>query len=264
MAVPLAEVVGLVVVLSSAHRGEDAWLIWVAAVLALAGASGAAFVHGLRRWAEFREFGGVSWSAVVRPLLPVYVIGVVLLVPLLLRDFDAWRGAVLIVLASAGLSPAAATMVAVGRTTAVRADVAAAAPGLQVDHLIRAGRLLQSLLSVGGGIVALLVVVEATSQRMTGHVSVETTLVFGANSSALVAIVYVPIAARLRQRGMELVDICHPLGPVGPGELADVLDQRSRIEAALRVDRTVFSDIQTNLAVVGPLLAAAASVFLSR
>ncbi|WP_143669940.1 hypothetical protein [Streptomyces sp. Ag109_G2-15] len=68
---------------------------------------------------------------------------------------------------------------------------------------------------------------------MHEQTSIETTLVFGASSSALVAIVYAPVA-KLRQRGRELVDICHPLGPLAPDELADALDKRSRLESAGR------------------------------
>ncbi|MCZ0986160.1 hypothetical protein BEK98_29710 [Streptomyces diastatochromogenes] len=262
---PLAGAVGLGVVLTSAYRGTDAWLVWSCAAVALAAASGAAFVHGLRRWAELAALGDVPPQVVARPLVLLYAISGAILVVLLLGDLaHAWRALVLIALAGLGLAPGAATMVGVGHVARIRADTAPAAPGLQLGTLISAGRLLQSLLTVMGGIVALLVIAEATSQRMHEQTSIESTLVFGAGSSALVAIVYAPVAAKLRQRGRELVDICHPLGPLAPDELADALDKRSRLESALGVDRTAFGDIQTNLVVVGPLLAGAASAFLSR
>ncbi|MET9462248.1 hypothetical protein ABZY05_45825 [Streptomyces canus] len=265
LTVPLSGAIGLTVVLTSAYRGSDDWLIWSCAAVALAAASGAAFVHGLRRWAELAGFGGVPVQVVAWPLALLYgVSGVVLIVVLRGDLFGAWRALVLIVLAALGLAPGAATIVGVGHVARIRADTARASPGLQLATLIAAGRLLQSLLTVMGGIVALLVIAEATSQRMTEQTSIETTLVFGAGTSALVAIVYAPVAAKLRQRGRELVDLCHPLGTLAPDELAEALDKRSRLETPLGVDRTAFSDIQTNLVVVGPLLAGAASVFLSR
>ncbi|MEU6665817.1 hypothetical protein [Streptomyces sp. NPDC046727] len=202
----------------------------------------------------------VAW-----PLALVYAVSGVVLIVVLRGDLiGAWGALVLIVLAAFGLAPGAATVIGVGHVSRVRADTARASPGLQLGTLIAVGRLLQSLLTAMGGIIALLVTAEATSQRMTKQTSTEPTLVFGASSSALVALVYAPVAAILRQRGRELVDLCHPLGTLDPGELADALDKRSRLEAALGVDRTAFSDIQTNLVVVGPLLAGAASVFLSR
>ncbi|MFC7307030.1 hypothetical protein ACFQVC_22715 [Streptomyces monticola] len=263
--VPVAGAVGLTVVLTSAHRGSSAWLIWSCAAVALAAASGAAFVHGLRRWAELARLGEVPPRVAVGPLVLVYAVSAVVLVLALRGDVaGAWRALVLIVLAALGLAPGAATIIGVGHVVRVRADVASASPGHQLGTLIAAGRLLQSLLTVMGGIIALLVIAEATGQRMTQQSSIETTLVFGAGNSALVAVVYSPTAAKLRQRGRELVDLCHPLGTLAPDELADALDKRARLETALGVDRTAFSDIQSNLVVVGPLLAGAASVFLSR
>ncbi|MFE2583767.1 hypothetical protein [Streptomyces sp. NPDC059378] len=265
LTVPLSGAVGLAVALTSAHRGSDDWLIWSCAAVALAAASGAAFVHGLRRWTELAALGDVPLQVVVRPLALLYAIsGVVLIVVLRGDAVAAWRALVLIMLAGFGLAPGTAAMVGVGHVARTRADTACASPGRQLGTLITAGRLLQSLLTVMGGIVALLVIAEATSQRMTEQTSIETTLVFGATSSALVAIVYAPVAAKLRRRGRELVDLCHPLGMLAPDELADALDKRFRLETALGVDRTAFGGIQTNLVVVGPLLAGAASVFLSR
>ncbi|WP_158812237.1 hypothetical protein [Streptomyces fulvoviolaceus] len=265
LTVPLSGAIGLTVVLTSAYRGSDDWLIWSCAAVALAAASGAAFVHGLRRWTELAGLGGVPVQVVAWRLALLYAVSGMVLIVVLRGDLvGAWRALVLIVLAVLGLAPGAATIVGVGHVARIRADTAHASPGLQLGTLIAAGRLLQSLLTVMGGIVALLVIAEATSQRMTEQTSIETTLVFGASNSALVAIVYTPVAAKLRQRGRELVDLCHPLGTLAPDELAEALDKRSRLETSLGVDRTAFSDIQTNLVVVGPLLAGAASVFLSR
>ncbi|MEV6175332.1 hypothetical protein AB0L99_45010 [Streptomyces sp. NPDC051954] len=265
LTVPLSGAIGLTAVLTSAYRGSDDWLIWSCAAVALAAASGAAFVHGLRRWTELAGLGGVPAQVVAWPLALLYAVSGVVLIVVLRGDLvGAWRALVLIVLAALGLAPGAATIVGVGHVARIRADAAHASLGLQLGTLIAAGRILQSLLTVMGGIVALLVIAEATSQRMTEQTSIETTLVFGASSSALVAIVYAPVAAKLRQRGRELVDLCHPLGTLAPDELAEALDKRSRLETSLGVDRTAFSDIQTNLVVVGPLLAGAASVFLSR
>jgi hypothetical protein len=265
LTVPLASAAGLVVALTSAHRGSDAWLTWSCAAVALSAACGAALVHGLRRWSELSGLGDVPLRGVIRPLALVYGLGAAVLVVSLRGDpTAAWRAVVLILVAAVGLAPGAAAIVGVGHVVGVPADAADAPPGRQLGTLITAGRLLQSLLGVMSGIIALLVLAEATSQRMTGEDSIETTMVFGAGSSALVAAVYVPVAAKLRLRGRELVDLCHPLGALAPDELADALDRRSRLETALGVDRTAFGDVQTNLVVVGPLVAGAVSVFLSR
>lgn len=265
LTVPLGAAAGLTTALTSAYRGSDEWLIWSCAAVALTAASGAAFVHGLRRWTELAALGDVPLSAVVWPLAVLYVIsGAVLAVALRGDLVGAWRALVLISSAALGLAPGAATIVGVGHVASTRADTAPTPPGLQFATLVTASRLLQSLLTVIGGIIALLVIAEATGQRMTEHADIETTLVFGAGSSALVAIVYAPVTAKLRQRGRELVDLCHPLGTLAPDELAEALDRRSRLETTLGVDRTAFSDFQTNVVVVGPLLAGAASAFLSR
>ncbi|WP_405910930.1 MULTISPECIES: hypothetical protein [unclassified Streptomyces] len=265
LTVPLGGAAGLTVALTSGYRGSDEWVIWSCAAVALAAASGAAFVHGLRRWTELAALGDVPLSAVAWPLAMLYVIsGAVLAVALRGDLVDAWRALVLILLAALGLAPGAATIVGVGHVASPRADPAPTPLGFEFGTLIAASRILQSLLAVMGGIVALLVIAEATGQRMTEHTNVETTLVFGASSSALVAIVYAPVAAKLRQRGRELVDLCHPLGTLAPNELAEALDKRSRLETTLGLDRTALSDFQTNVVVVGPLLAGAASAFLSR
>ncbi|MER7575207.1 hypothetical protein [Streptomyces sp. NPDC126514] len=265
LTVPVGAAAGFATALTSAYRGSDEWVIWSCAAVALTAASGAAFVHGLRRWAELAALGDVPLPAVVWPLVVLYVISGAVLVVALRGDLvEAWRALVLISLAALGLAPGAATIVGIGHAASTPADTAPTPLGLQFGSLITASRLLQSLLTVMGGIIALLVIAEATSGRMTEHTNIETTLVFGASSSALVAIVYAPVAAKLRQRGRELVDLCQPLGTLAPDELAEALDKRSRLETTLGVDRTAFSDLQTNMVVVGPLLAGAASAFLSR
>lgn len=264
LTVPVGAAICSGVALSTGNYSNDAGIVWSFVIVCLGAASGAAFVHGFRRWHDLRRFGSVSARASMRPVVVLCSIVAVALVLMMITGFHGgtWRTAVLVLVALAGFAPGATTVVGIGRLLTARADAQAAPPGLQIGIQLALGRMLQSLLAVMGGLIALLVVAEATSQRVTGRTSVEVTVLAGVNSSALVAVLYIPVAAKLRQRGCELVELCHPLCPVAADEIADALEKRARLEAALGIDRTLFSDVQANLIVVGPLLAGAAAAFL--
>ncbi|MHC0433847.1 hypothetical protein ACX6XY_27305 [Streptomyces sp. O3] len=264
LTVPLGGALGLGVALTSQHRGEDAWAVWALAASGLSAASGAAFAHGLRRWSGLAAVGPVPVRAAARPVVVAWVLGGGALVLLWAAGFaGTWRALTLVLVAAAGVTPGGLAMIGIGLLAAAPND-AAAPPGAQLSRLLALRRLLQSLLGVMGGIVALLVIAEATGQRMADRSAVEITLAFGATSSVAVAVVYLTPAARLRARARELVDACRPLAALPARELPAALEDRRSLESALGVDRTLFSDLQTNLVVVSPLIAGAASYLLAR
>jgi hypothetical protein len=257
---------GLAIAWTSTHRPSPAWAGWAVIATALTAASGAMFPYGARRWRELNSIAAVTVRAVAPHLVAVWV-GVAILgavyeivfLPLVGRV--DWRAGLLITIAGAGTLPALATMVGIRYAApALTGD----APDVQLLGLVRLRRLLQALLVTLGGIVALLVVAQASAARSATNASPLVTVLFGAAMSAVVAAVYAPAAATLRTCGSSLVDACLPVAGKTGADLVDVAEQRAKMEAMLGVDRTLFSDLQTNLAVVGPLIASAAATLLPR
>jgi hypothetical protein len=230
---------------------------------ALTAGSWALFPYGLRRWRELNDVGAVRVGAVVGQLAAVWVTALLFGSAFQVASRSAnggteWRAGLLVLTVGIGALPAMATIAGVGPV----ADSVKGSSGDQVDRLIRLRRLLQGLVVALGGIVALLVVAAATGASMSGHASPATSLLFGGFMSALVAIVYLPSAEKLRHRGIDLVAQALPATGRSGDALADLVDKRGKLDAALGVDKTSFNDLQANLIVLGPLIASAAAAFL--
>lgn len=257
---------GLVIAWTSSHRGSADWDVWAVVVTAMTAASGAAIPYGVRRWRDVNRVAAIPVRAVVPQLVTVWLTAgafgaVYVLVRLPTTGQVDWRAGLLVLIAGLGTLPALSAITGVGQAATA---ITVAEPGMQLAALMRLRRLLQGLLVMLGGVVALLVVAAATATKMNDVESPVLSILFGVFTSAMVAIVYTPAASILRLRGFELVERCLPPQDKTGAALVDLAEQRAKMEAVLGVDKTLFSDLQTNLAVVGPLIASAGAVLLQR
>jgi hypothetical protein len=142
--------------------------------------------------------------------------------------------------------------------------------GRRVDLLVALRRLLERLLAAIGSLVALTTLESAASLSLAHSVHSELgnrppqyVLVVGGVGSLLVALVYVPAWAALRDRGLRLCDELFPMAcPDQPSAILSRAGDRQVLEQILGTNRSVLSDLQTGLAILGPLLAGAAAAFL--
>jgi hypothetical protein len=173
-----------------------------------------------------------------------------------------------------GAVPAVATMCGIQR---IAAAPMAGPRGGQADRLITLRRLLQGLVNAVGALVALstlaLGAAFALQQSLPpsapfarpAQLAPQTAFIFGGVGSALVAAAYWPASASLRAWARRLCEDLFPLGQAD--DAATILSQaesRSKLGQVLGVDRSASTDLQAALAVLGPILASAASAFLPR
>jgi len=257
--------VGFGIAWTSSRRPSDAWVVWALVATALTAASWALFPYGRRRWRELNEIGPVRAADVAGRLAAVWVTALLFGAAFQLASGAAtgrtdWRAGLLVLTVGLGALPAMATITGVGHV----ADAVSGSPGDQFDQLIRLRRLLPGLVVALGGIVALLVIAAATGASMGGNASPASSLLFGGFMSALVAVVYLPSADKLRHRGIDLVAQTLPVSGSSGEELADLVEKRGKLDVGLGVDKTAFGDLQANLVVLGPLIASAGAAFLQR
>jgi hypothetical protein len=261
----LGGALGLAIAWSSQYRPAAAWAVWALVVTALTSASGAAWGYGLRRWRELAALTPIRIRDVAAPIGGMWVTAALFGAALQVVSLPSsgrweWRAGLLLVTAGLGVLPATATIAAGGIfPTDVTDDV-----GTRYQQLVRIRRILHGVLAVLAGIIALLVVAAATAAKMNHDASVIGSVLFGAFMSALVAIVYLPTSAKIRERSARLVDEVLPTCGLTGKELAERAEQRGKLEVALGVDKSVFSDLQTNLIVLGPLATSAAAAFLAK
>jgi hypothetical protein len=252
------------IVWSSSHRPSMEWAIWAVIAVALTTASGTMASYGMRRWTDLTSIVPVPLRAVGRTVGLLYLLVVVLgaaYTGLSIEVFGrvSWNASLLIAIALVGALPT--VCVAAGIAQAAQ-TVGAKPAAVQVAALVRLRRLLGSLLAAFSGIVALLVLAQVSAAHVTRDLPPQVTLLFGGVSSVFVAVVYLPAASALRTQGSRLVEVCEPVGPETGAALVTQAERRAKLEALLGVDRTSFSDLQTNLAVLGPLAASALAAFL--
>jgi hypothetical protein len=256
---------GLLIAWSSEHRPSTAWATWTLVVVAMSSASGASFVYGAGRWRLLTDIGSVRARDVAASVggmwLTAALFGVVFqAVSLPSSGKWEWRAGLLILIAGIGVLPSTSVIVA-GRV--VVADLTGGA-GARYDLLVDIRRMLQGVLLVLGAIIALLVISATTAARMAGKPVVVDGVLFGAFMSALVGTVYLPTSAILRSRGIRLAAEIMPTNGLTGMALAERIEQRAKLEALLGVDKTIFSDFQTNLVVLAPLITGLATAFLPK
>jgi hypothetical protein len=282
-AIGLGFVFGVIIVLTpSTARGAPLWPVWASLAVALTSTAGAVFGYGLARWAELSTLRPVRVREVMVPvagLLTVAVLAGLTGVALTVTAHGAgtgWaavRGWALVAVAVLGAVPAVAAMY--GIRHAADSGPVPGTKGEQADALVALRRLLQRLLAAVGSLVALSTLalgaalalqqsLPAGSARSgAAQLAPQTVLIFGGAGSALVALAYGPASTALKTRAQRLCDELFPLHEAD--EAAAILNQaedRNKLEQFLGVDRTVFADLQTGLAILGPLIASAAAAFL--
>jgi putative Ca2+/H+ antiporter (TMEM165/GDT1 family) len=251
-------------------------------LVALTTTAGAIFPYGLDRWAELAELSKRPTVRVRVVATRVTAIAAVALLAIVLGSWvllgltsSTWRGVAILTFTILGGVPAVGVMDGV-RRTAGNESALGAKGGEQVAVLLRLRQLLQRLLAAVGSLVALSTLATGAllaSQRSlpagSGHnVSTElppqSVLVFGGLGSLLVALFYVPAATAIQRRGQRLCDELFPLDKAEDASaILSLAEGRHKLEQLLGVDRGVIADLQTGLAILGPLLASAAAAFLS-
>jgi hypothetical protein len=89
-------------------------------------------------------------------------------------------------------------------------------------------------------------------------------LVFGGLGSLLVGLFYVPAATALQRRGQRLCDELFSLNEATESSaILSLAEDRHKLEQLLGADRGAVADLQTGLAILGPLLVSAAAPLLA-
>lgn len=278
----LGVVSGVIIVLTpSAAHGAPLWPVWASLAVALTSAAGAVFGYGLARWADLSGLSPVRLRDVAVPVVGLLAVAVLAgLIGLALTvtahragtGWPAFRGWALVSTALIGAVPSVAVMygirqVAIGGLTGTT--------GGQADALIALQRLLQRLLAAVGSLVALSTLAlgaaftlqqglpAGSAHIRAAQLAPQTVLIFGGVGSALVAAAYGPASTALKTWAQRLCDELFPLHEADTA--AVVLNQaegRSKLGRLLGADRSVTADLQAGLAVLGPLIASAATAFL--
>lgn len=281
-AVGLGFVSGLLIVLTpSAARSAPLWPVWASLAVALTSTAGAVFGYGLARWADLCALRQVHVRDVIVPIAGLLTVAVLagltgLVVTVTAHragtGWPAFRGWALVSVAVLGAVPAVAVMYGIRH---VAAGPAADTSGEQAHGLVVLWRLLQRLLAAVGSLVALstlaLGAAFAVQQSLpTGvahgraaQLAPQTVLIFGGVGSALVAVAYGPASTALQNWAQRLCGELFPLQEADePAVILNQAEDRSKLEQLLGADRSVVADLQTGLAILGPLIASAAAAFL--
>lgn len=267
---------GLWYVHTSAHHDAPLWPIWAVLLIALTTTAGVVFPYGLNRWAELLEYRTVRGRDVIARVATI--MGVTLLVgvgtALLGPAVGTWKGVALYTVVILGGVPPAGVMEGV-RHAASNTSMPGTR-GEQIAVLLRLRQLLQRLLAAVGSLVALWTLVFGAGAALLRSLPAgseysglnqappQAVLVFGGAGSLVVALFYIPAATALQRRGQSLCDDLFPLTEAEEASaILSLAEDRHKLEQLLGVDRGVIADLQTGLAILGPLLASAATAFLS-
>lgn len=278
----LGVVSGVIIVLTpSAAHGAPLWPVWASLAVALTSAAGAVFGYGLARWADLSGLSPVRLRDVAVPVVGLLAVAVLAgLIGLALTvtahragtGWPAFRGWALVSIALIGAVPSVAVMYGIRH---VAIGGLAGTTGGQADALMALQRLLQRLLAAVGSLVALSTLAlgaaftlqqglpAGSAHIRAAQLAPQTVLIFGGVGSALVAAAYGPASTALKTWAQRLCDELFPLHEADTA--AVVLNQaegRSKLGRLLGADRSVTADLQAGLAVLGPLIASAATAFL--
>jgi hypothetical protein len=256
---------GAALVSTYPYHGErpPAWYVWAPLAVALATAAGAVLTYGCHRWAELNTLHVTRTTDVAVPVVSLEAVGIAIVnVPALFHGSgENWRGGVLVTLTLLMAYAAAGAMYGVRYTACCESS---GTHGTQLVLLVSLRRLLERLLAAVGSLVALATLQQSALMRLDlSSRPPQYTLIFGGFGSLLVALVYVPAWAALRDRGLRLCDELFPMGQLDQASVVlSAAGDRQKIEQILGADRSVLADLQTGLAILAPLIASAAAAFL--
>ncbi|MGY0499373.1 hypothetical protein ACWZHB_12895 [Nocardia sp. FBN12] len=264
----LLGVAGLGIALSSRYRSDAIWPVWASLAVSLCSAAGLVGGYGLDAW---RSVSHGQQIPLRNTAVPTALLGIGVLLVLSVGELSAarpgsgWRGDLLVAIACLGGGLAGATMFGIRHTANLPLPQGTFEQREQaVVALVSLRRLLQRLTTALGSLVALSTLALGASVLMTKNPAKELVVVFGAGGSILVGAFYVPAAAALRGRGERLsAAIFVSAAPTTTTELVERLEQRSKLEQLMGVDRTAYAELSTALPVLSPLIASAA-IFLPK
>jgi len=262
LAIALPGAVGVALAASTGGRGTDAWVLWVPLVVALTTATGALAVYGLRRWAELVELHPIEARVVVRPLAAGAVLALLAINITGATTHGSFVNGVLLSMATVLGSPVAAVMLGVRHVAGLSSQLPLR--GEQLALLLDLRSLLQRLLAVVSVFLALLTLQTGAFLALQhdlgtdfGDRPPQYVLVVGAFGSFLIGSFYAPGWSAIRNEARRLVDDLYPLAH--QHEAADVLavaEARHRIAALAGTERTLLAEVQSDLILLAPLLAA--------
>lgn len=275
-AVGLGFAFGMSFVLTFRYRDLPLWPVWAALAVALTTTAGVVFGYGLDRWAELLSLRPVRVRDVATPVAAILTVTLLLLVASTGLPGPArfnWRFVALMSFTIVGGVPAAGVMFGVRR--AASDESAAGLKGEQVATLVALRQLLQRLLGAIGSLVALGTLATAAVLALQRSVPVgpgrspaaelppQVVLVGGGLGSLLVGLFYVPAATAVQRRGRDLCDELFPLAKADEASaILSAAEDRNKLGQLLGIDHGVVADLQTGLAILGPLLASAAATYL--
>jgi hypothetical protein len=271
LAAPLVgTLTGAALVLTSTYQRTSLWVIWAPLAVVLTTAAGVVFTYGLRRWTDLKKLRPVRKRDVAWPVTGIAVVALVVTNSTAFlpgSEREQLRGGLLTSFVLLAALPAAGVMYGVSYTARSEPQ---SAPGDVLGLLVALRRLLRRLLAAVGSLVALSTLTTgaalALERSLPGSFSnrpPQYVLIFGGVGSLLVALVYVPAWSALQIRGLQLCDelfrIEHLEDPVA---ILSQAENRQKLAQILGADTSVWSDLQTGLAILAPLLASAAAAFL--
>jgi hypothetical protein len=139
----------------------------------------------------------------------------------------------------------------------------------RLDLVIALQRLLQRLLSTGGGILALATFLKGAelalehSLHAVGSRPIQYVLIYGGFGTLFVALIYLPARGAVMLAASHLRDEMFPMADIdGPSAILTKARERQEFEKILGVDRSILADLEIGLPILAPLLAGAVAVFL--
>lgn len=263
-------VLGLVLVVTSADRAAPQWWLWAPLALASSTAAGVVLVYGARRWTELSALHPLRMREVTTPVAAVVLGGTLgINVPVLLpgTDHADWRGGLLLTLPLIAGSTAGGAMYGVRHVASNLSQSPTA--GAQLAMLIDLRRLLRRLLAAVGSLVALSALQAGAAMTLERSVNPAFTrppqyvLIIGGFGSLLVALAYAPGWTALQRAGQHLCDELFPIQSLDEAsKILSTAEARQKLEGLLGTDRSVLTDMQSDLIILAPLLASAAATFL--
>jgi hypothetical protein len=264
--ITIAALVGVAVALTSPHRPAMPWPVWVALTASVCGTAGVVGVYGSATWQGLSRARPLPWSTTWLPTLAIGGSGTVLVLAtdlLTTGPGTGWRGDLLALLVMLGGGCAGIAMFGVRATVRARIVPADDIPGLEqvVVELVRLRRLLQRLSAALSALVALATLTLGVGVLVGDDQSPALVILYGAAGSVAVGSFHAMVSATIRRQGEQATGLL--FGTAVPGHAADVVDrleQRTRLELLIGVHRTVFSDLQSAIPVLSPVIAAATAI----
>jgi len=272
VAAPLVgALVGAALVVTSTYQRASLWFVWAPLAVALTTAAGVVFTYGLHRWTDLKALHPVRKRDVAWPVTGIAVFALALTNSTAFLPGPAreqLRGGLLTSFVLLAALPAAGVMYGVWHTA--RNELQSVSQGGLLGLLVALRRLLRRVLTAVGSLVALstlttgaALALERSHPGLFPNRPPQYVLIFGGVGSLLVAMVYAPAWSALQIRGLRLCDdlfrIEHLEDPVA---ILSQAENRQKLAQILGTDTSVWGDLQTGLAILAPLLASAATVFL--